>query len=219
MNMENTLQSNWRAKGQITHVTLAKGMGWGLMGGLVGTMVMDLLLMALTCFSIVGNTASRFFSMIGIEMAGSALVGAAVHYLIGPVVGAIFGAAVTQVNALRVYSLKKGIVLAVLYIEILSQPILATTPILLKMTAPETLQWYTISFVMHLILGIVLGVVVSQGLRLSVRTNHICIFYLPDSDSHPDSYRGRTVAASLRRSIRRISKASKKIDSLSLLKA
>ncbi len=172
--MEITLQGNPRARVQTTHVTLARGMGWGLRGGLAGTMVMDLILMgalsaaglpALTCFSIVGSTAARFFSILGIEMAGGVLLGAAAHYLVGPVVGAIFGAAVAQVAALRVDTLKKGIVLAILYVEILSQPILATTPILLKMTTPETLQWFSVSFVMHLVYGIILGVVVRYGLR------------------------------------------------------
>jgi hypothetical protein len=50
-------------------------------------------------------------------------------------------------------------------VEILGQPILATTPILLNMTAPETLLWYSGSFAMHLVLGIILGVVVGHGLR------------------------------------------------------
>jgi len=172
--METTLQGNPRARGHRTHVTLVRGMGWGLMGGLAGTMVMDFVLIgalsaaglpALTCFSIVGNTVARFFSTLGIEMAGGVPLGAAAHYLIGPLVGAIFGAAVAQVAALRVDTLKKGIVLAILYVEILSQPILATTPILLKMTAHETLQWFSVSFVMHFVLAVVLGVIVSYGLR------------------------------------------------------
>ena len=155
---------------------LARGMVVGSLGGLVGTLVMDLILMgalsaaglpALTCFSIVGDTVARFFSILGIEMAGGVPLGAAAHYLIGPLVGAIFGAAVAQVAALRVDTLKKGIVLAILYVEILSQPILATTPILLKMTAHETLQWFSVSFVMHFMLAVVLGVIASYGLRFA----------------------------------------------------
>jgi hypothetical protein len=100
-------------------------------------------------------------------MAGGVPLGAAAHYLVGPVVGAIFGAAVAQADALRGGILNKSLVLAVLYVEILGQPILATTPILLKMTTPETLQWFGVSFVivMHLVYGIVLGVVVRYGLR------------------------------------------------------
>ena len=179
--MELTLQGNSHVRGRINQVTLAKGLVWGSIGGLVGTMVMDLVLMgalsavglpALTCFSIVGNTVARFFSIMGIEIAGGAPLGAATHYLIGPLIGAIFGAAVTQVEALRVDTLKKGIGFAVLYVEILSQPILATTPILLKMTAPETLQWFGISFWMHFLLAVVLGVVMSYGLRLPTAANH-----------------------------------------------
>ena len=149
-----------------------EALAWGLIGGLAGTMVMDAILMgglsaaglpALTCFSIVGNTVAQFFSILGIEVAGGVPLGVATHYLIGPLIGAIFGVIVTQVKALRVDTLKKSIVFAVLYVEILAQPILATTPILLKMTAAETLQWFGFSFVMHFLMAVVLGAVVSYG--------------------------------------------------------
>ncbi len=174
--MEKTLQGNSRMEGRITQLTLARGMVWGMMGGLVGTLVMDLVLVgvlsavglpALACFSIVGNTVARFFSISGIEMVGGVSLGMATHYLVGPMVGAIFGVIVTRVAALRVDSVKKGVLFAVVYIEILSQPILATTPILLNMTLPETLQWYSGSFVMHFIWGIVLGLVMYYGLGLA----------------------------------------------------
>jgi hypothetical protein len=144
-------------------------------------MVMDVVLMvgltavglsALTCFSIVGNTVAQFFSILGIEVAGGTPLGVATHYLIGPLIGAIFGTVVVQVKALRVDTLKKSIVFAVLYVEILAQPILATTPILLKMTAAETLQWFGFSFVMHFLMAVVLGAVVGYGLRLPVSLKH-----------------------------------------------
>ncbi len=167
-------QQSSLAGAQMPHTTLAKGMKWGSLGGLAGTMVMDLVLMGtflsvglpvFTCFSIVGDTVARFFSMLGIETAGGIPTGAIAHYLVGPVVGVIFGGLVTQVEALRIDTLKKSILVAVLYVEILSQPILATAPLLLKMTAAETWQWFGGSFVMHLVLAIVLGVVVHCGLR------------------------------------------------------
>jgi hypothetical protein len=53
----------------------------------------------------------------------------------------------------------------VLYIEILSQPILALSPLLLAMTVTDTLQWFAISAAMHTIWGAVLGAIVSYGLR------------------------------------------------------
>jgi len=83
---------------------------------LVGTMIMDLVLMgslsaiglpAFTCFSIVGKTAALFFSKLGTEVTGGVPLGVAAHYLIVPFVGAIFGAAVVQIDALRVDSLKE----------------------------------------------------------------------------------------------------------------
>ncbi len=172
--METIYSSNIRANVNSTNVTLMRGIGWGMIGGLAGTLMMDLLLMGglyaaglptLTCFSIVGETVARFFSLLGIRLAGFVPLGVATHYLVGPLVGAIFGAAIASFTALQVHTLKKGIAIAVLYVEIISQPILITTPLLLKMTAAETLQWFGISFVMHILVGVVLGVIVSFKMR------------------------------------------------------
>jgi hypothetical protein len=162
-------------------VTFARGVVLGLVGGLVGTIMMDIVcigaflvvgLPAVVSFSTIGDTAAGFFSMIGLNMAGGVPLGTAMHYLIGPVLGVIFGAAVSQVDAFQVDSMKKGIVFGILYTQVSSQPILAAAPILLKMTVSETLQWFGVSFVMHLIWGVVLGIVVSYGLRLATMAKH-----------------------------------------------
>ena len=172
--MRGELQRDPLTEGQVGSVTLARGMVWGLIGGLVGTIVMDLVLIgtlsaaglpAVVSFSTIGDTAAGCLALIGIDMAGGFPLGAVVHYLLGLVLGAVFGAAVSQVDTLRPDTVKKGVVLAVLFIEILSQPILATSPIILKMTASDTVQWFGISAAMHLIWGVVLGLVVSYGLR------------------------------------------------------
>ncbi len=173
--MEKTLQGNPFLTGRRASTSLARGLGWGLVGGLAGTLAMDVTLMgvlfafgspALTCFSIVGSTVARFFSMQNVELARTIYLGIATHYIVGPVIGTLFGLLVTRVKALHVKSLKKSLLLGILYVELLSQPLLATTPILLKMTTPSMLQWYAGSFVMHMIAGAVLGVVVGRGLRL-----------------------------------------------------
>ena len=174
--MNRTLQGHWLMEGHAKRVPLAKGIAWGFLGGLAGTMVMDILLMgallvlrqpALMCFSIVGDTVSRFLAMFGTQIAGGVPTGVVTHYVIGPLFGMLFGAVVTMFPALRDGTLKKITIAAFVYVEILSQPILATTPILLKMETPATLQWFGGSFVMHLILSIVLGVIVGYGLRPS----------------------------------------------------
>jgi hypothetical protein len=173
--MEKALQENGQIMVRQTPISISRGLGWGLIGGLAGTLVMDLVLMgafsafgspALTCFSIVGNTIGRLFSLKGVDMAGSIQLGILTHYLVGPIIGAIFGFGVARVKVLQMNTLKKIILMAIVYVEILSQPMLATTPILLKMTVPAILEWYGGSFVMHLIVAGILGSVVGRGLQL-----------------------------------------------------
>jgi hypothetical protein len=174
--MEKTLEGTSHMTGRITSNSIGRGLGWGAMGGLAGTLTMDLVLMgvlsafgspALTCFSIVGSTVARFLSMQSVEATRAIQLGVATHYIVGPVIGAIYGVMVARIKGLRVHTLKKSLLAAILYVEILSQPLLATTPILLKMAAPATLLWYGGSFLMHMIAGVVLGAVVGRGLPLA----------------------------------------------------
>jgi hypothetical protein len=161
-------------EGHVKRAPLTRWIAWGFLGGLAGTLVMDILLMgillalrqpAAMCFSIVGDTVSRFLAMFGTQISGGVPAGVITHYVIGPLFGMLFGAAITKFPALRDGTLKKITLAAFVYVEILSLPILATTPILLKMRTTATLQWFGGSFVMHLILSIVLGVIVGYGLR------------------------------------------------------
>ncbi len=165
-----------RADRSMSNATLTKGMVGGIIGGVVGTIVMDLfgagifLVMggpASLSFSIIGDAAAGFFAMMGIDMAGGAPLGAVLHYLIALAFGVMFGAVVSRIDALRVDSTKKGVGLGILYVEVMSLPLLVAAAIILKMTASETAQWFGISFVMHLVYGSVLGVVVSYGLRFA----------------------------------------------------
>ena len=179
--MEITLKNAGRSWEDNPHATLTRGIEWGLMGGVAGMLVVDLLLMGalsivglppLGCFSMVGNTMRRFFLIMGLDTTGGVPMGVATHYLVGPALGAIFGAALIQRGALRVVTLKKHIALAVLYAEIVSQPLFAMIPLLMKMTAPETVVWFIGSVVMHFLWGIVLGVIVGLGLHLGISSNH-----------------------------------------------
>lgn len=150
------------------------GMLVGGIGGLVGTIVMDLfgaglfLVMggpASLSFTIIGDAAAAFFAMLGMAVAGGTPLGALLHYLIGLAFGALFGAAVSRVAVLQLDSLKKAIGLGILYVELMSQPLLAAAAWVLQMTAAETAQWFGISFVMHLVYGLVLGLIVHWFLR------------------------------------------------------
>ncbi len=148
-----------------------KAIGAGLLGGLVATLVLDVIVVGLfpfigmpadISFSVIGDTAARFFAMLDIEMAGGVPLGLLVHYLTGLSLGGIFGGVASRRDILRLDSTKKGVGLGILYTEVVSFPILATAPIILKMAAPNAAQWFGVSFVMHAVYGSVLALVASR---------------------------------------------------------
>jgi hypothetical protein len=150
--------------------TLTKAIVWGLIGGFVGTIIMDLVIAGLfllvgmpvdLIYSFIGDVAQSFFLRIGIDAAGGVPLGAFIHFFLGLALGGLLGVLVTQIRALRLASLKKGIWLGILYIEVVSQPILVTAPLLRQMTTADIVQWYGLSTVMHLIYGMILGGVLS----------------------------------------------------------
>ena len=98
-----------------------KGLVFGLVAGLVATIVIDLITMGVLPFmglpadggfSTIGDTAAGFFALFGMNVTGGTPLGVVLHYLIGLVLGVIFGAGVTRINALRLNSTKKGVGLA-----------------------------------------------------------------------------------------------------------
>lgn len=171
--MAKKLQNHWFVKGNYTSVSPTRGLQWGLIGGTAGTMAMDLVLVgglsaaglpSDTCFLSIGNTVAHFFSLLGIKLSGDVMLGMATFHLLGPVLSAFYGLAVSQFGALQGLTLKKNVAFAVIYAEVLSQLILTTMPILLKMSGSETVLWFAGSFVLHLTWGIVLGFVMHYGL-------------------------------------------------------
>jgi hypothetical protein len=172
--MEERLPPDSRAKGAMGSGACAKGLALGLVAGLAATIVVDLIMMGFLLFTgqpaddgfaVIGDTAAGVFSLFGIDVAGGVLPGVVWHYLIGLALGVIFVAAVTRFDALRLNSMKKGVGLGILYTEIMSMPFLVMPPIILKWTASATAQVFGFYFVMHAIWGLLLGVVVSYGLR------------------------------------------------------
>ncbi len=159
-------------------VTLVRDTKLGLFGGLAGTLVMELFLVgalsavgmpAFTCLSFIGDTIAHLVAKFGIPLTGGVPTCLVVQYLIGAIFGVIFSTMRIKVNSLHVNSIKKGILHAVLYSEIISQPLLATTTLVLAMSLRDTLLWYGASLVMHFLYGVTLGVIMSYGLR-STRT-------------------------------------------------
>ena len=172
-----------RAMLRSNNATRGRGLVVGSLGGLVATLVMDLILAGIfsvlhipadLTFSFIGDTAAGFFSIVGIPWAGGTFLGVLVQYFIGLVLGGIFGVAAFQVDTLRVNMMHKGIFLGALCMEIACQPIIATAPLIRVMTISETVQWFGYASFMHLIYGAVLGLAVSYGLRSTTAAKPGC---------------------------------------------
>ena len=116
-----------------------------------------------TSYTIIGDSAAAFFSTLGINLAGGAALGIRTYYLIGLVLGAAFGIALDRLEPLRRATFLKKVGLSVLYVEAMSLPLLAAGTLALKMSAADALLWSGISFAMHLVYGLVLGVVAGYG--------------------------------------------------------
>ena len=168
--------------------TWTKGAMVGLAGGLAATIVIDVLTMLVLPltgapadmgFILIGDTAAAFFAGIGLHVAGGVPLGLVFHYLIGIALGGLFGGVVSGVAALRTASRLKMAGLGILYTELISIPILILPPIILNMAKPDVLQWLGFCVVMHGIFGLVLGLVVSYGLRASVRAQPPAVSPVP----------------------------------------
>ncbi len=171
---QNQTGSDSRVGRQQNAGALPRGIIVGLAGGLVGTIAMHVsgvgIFLAMgkpvsISFSIIGDAAASFFSRLGVELAGGAPLGVMVFYLLGLALGVTFVALVSWIDAFRLDSIKKGVGLGILYVEVLSLPLLATATLVLEMTAAAAALWFGISVVMHLVYGAVMGAVVSYGLR------------------------------------------------------
>jgi hypothetical protein len=159
--------------------TLPRVLVVGSIGGLLGALAMALfgvgifLMMGMPASqacSIIGDAVAGMFYAVGIDVTGGVSLGTVAYCLISLALGILFAAGVSQIEALRVDSTKKGVGLGILCVEIMSQPMLAAAAIILKMTASMTAQWFGVSFVMHLVYGAILGAVVSYGLRAAAAT-------------------------------------------------
>ncbi len=168
--MDTMLQRNYRAQDDDQAAILRENVKLGLIGGLAGSLVMELVLIValtlagkppLTCLFFVGDTVAHLVAKFGLNLPGGVPMCLAAQYLIGAIFGVIFCTGLSKLRTWRINSLKKGIFGAVIYSEILSQPILAMTTILLKMSAKDTLLWYSASFGMHFCFGVALGAIVS----------------------------------------------------------
>jgi hypothetical protein len=143
----------------MSNVSLTRGIGVGVIGSLVGTLVMDLVVVGE--FLMMGLPALTYLDLIGSIFGGGIPLGALVHLLLGSFLGIVFVVPVLKVNALRVDTVRKGVVLGFLA-GLGSIVFCVPFAILIDEPIPAVLSFMAIP---HLVWGTVLGIVAGYGLR------------------------------------------------------
>jgi ethanolamine transporter EutH len=145
--------------------TLSRAISFGILGSLAGMLAMDLVMVAESLM--IGEPATSYLALIGSVLGGDALVGVAMHLVMGSLLGLVFGVTVYYVEFLRIDTLWKGVWLGILA-GLVTIPfgcvpfaILSGVPILFMVG---------FSFIPHLVWGVVLGLVVGLGLRSDRRS-------------------------------------------------
>lgn len=155
--------------------TIIRFMIVGMLGGLLGDIVMQLLgvgIFALigfrldTSFVTIGDSAASFFTKVGLPMAGGAPFGLLVNILVSLGLGGLWGLLVAISERLRRAATGKALLYAILYVEAMSIPMLLAGSMALGMELKLALLWAGISALMHVVFGSVLAGFV----RLSMRT-------------------------------------------------
>jgi hypothetical protein len=145
--------------GNVLNKSVLRGVGFGIVGGIVGTVLMDIV-MVLT-FLIAGQPAATFFSMVGERLGYGVLAGIAVHNLVGLTGGFIFSLLVMIVVPLRIDSRRKGLILGI-GAGAITIP-LGCIPLAIWLNQPM-LSVIAFSILPHLVWGTVLGWTVGYGL-------------------------------------------------------
>lgn len=143
----------------ILPASLRRAVGFGIAGGLVGTALMDIVLVL--TFIMVGAPADAFFSTVGERLGDGALAGLAVHNLVGLTGGLVFSLLVSFFKPLRIDSWRKGVGLGFIA-GALTIP-LGCIPFALWLNQP-VLEVIAFSVLPHLVWGTTLGWFVGYGL-------------------------------------------------------
>jgi hypothetical protein len=146
---------------------LVKTAVYGVVIGVVANVVMDVfvaLAMILMgspvtlMFSFIGEVAATFFAKLNFAVPGGVPTGFLFHYFFGIAYAVLFCVAAAEIGWLKSATLGKNILLGIAYIEVFSQPFVASAPLILHLAASDTVQWYGMATVMHGVYGAVLGI-------------------------------------------------------------
>jgi hypothetical protein len=144
---------------QVNRRSFIRGIGVGVIASLVGMMMMDVVI--IVEFLIMGQPALTYLDLIGSIFGGGIPLGIVVHVLLGSLLGIAFSIPVLTIEALRIDTMRKGIVIGVL-VGVVSIVACVPMAILIQERIITVLILMTIP---HLAWGLGLGEVAGYGLR------------------------------------------------------
>jgi hypothetical protein len=167
----------WNQMGnRVATSTFATAVRLGLIGGLAATIAMDIVMVGMflamamptgVFFSFIGEAASTFLSIIGFTLDAGVLLGAILHYLIGPMLGLFFTVVVYRYDFCLASARWKLVLLSIVYTETASILLLVPAAIILKMAAPDAIRLFSMALFLHAVWGSVLGLIVNRKLKSS----------------------------------------------------
>jgi len=131
----------------------------GVIASLVGTIMMDFVIVVE--YLMIGQPALTYLDLIGSIFGGGIPLGALIHVLLGSALGVIFSVPVLTVDALRIGTVRKGVVLGILT-GVASISACVPFAILIREAIASVLSFMIIT---HMVWGIGLGIVTGYGLR------------------------------------------------------
>ena len=136
-----------------------RGIEFGLVGGVVGTILMDIVMVA--TFLMVGEPWDTFFTMVGEKLGGGAAIGIALHNLVGLTGGFAFALSVLSIPGLRIESRRRGLTLGIAAGAITIPA--GCIPLAIWLGEPILIV-IAFSALPHMVWGTVLGLTVGYGL-------------------------------------------------------
>ncbi len=157
-------------------VNLYRGLKYGLVAGLVSTVLIDLISLALfsfmgeslpDCFALFGKS---FLTLIGLEAEYPLWQGLVLHYSIGILTGLALGGLTYSVKAWRFNTYKKGILIGVIVTEVEGAALFFFMSLILNIAASDMVRVYELGAVLHLVWGTFIGTIITFGQRRSIQT-------------------------------------------------
>jgi hypothetical protein len=150
-------------------ISMSKRLIYGLIGGVVSTIVMDLLSMIV--FTITGKSFPSFFAMIGstpLTLLGihedfPLWQGLVLHYSIGILLGIAISLGSEMIKGLHLDTRGKAILISVIPIEVIGFVLFYLMSVILAIPQADMMVMYLSGIVLHGIGGICLGLLLYYG--------------------------------------------------------